>query len=54
LNAPNFWYLFAAFAVVWVVLFGYVVTLVHRQKKITREIESLKEAMQDKSKGKAR
>ncbi len=39
----NLGYLFAAFAVVWVVLFGYVLTLIQRQKKLRREIDLLKE-----------
>ena len=40
----NLGYLFAAFAVVWVVLFGYVLILIQRQKKLQREIDLLKEA----------
>ncbi|MAH39183.1 MAG: heme exporter protein CcmD [Dehalococcoidales bacterium] len=38
-------YLFAAFAIVWVVLFGYIFTLSQRQKKLRREIELLKEVL---------
>jgi CcmD family protein len=53
-NAPNLGYLFAAFAVVWVVLFGYVIVLLNRQKKLRREIDALKEDTKDKSKGKAK
>ena len=40
----NLGYLFAAFAVVWVVLFGYVLILIQRQKKLQREIDLLKVA----------
>ena len=54
MNEPNFPYLLGAFAVVWVVLFGYVLVLVNRQKKLKQEIETLKEAMQEKPKGKAK
>lgn len=50
----NFPYLFAAFAVVWVVLFGYVLVLVTRQKKLQREIDALKEEMQNGSKVKTK
>lgn len=38
-------YLFAAFAIVWVVLFGYIFILSQRQKKLRREIELLKEML---------
>jgi CcmD family protein len=37
----NLGYLFAAFAVIWVVVFGYILVLVNRQKKLKREIEKL-------------
>ena len=40
----NAGYLFAAFTAVWVVLFGYVVYLLSKQKKLEQEISSLKEA----------
>ena len=36
-------YLFAAYAIVWVVLFGYIFVLSQRQKKLRREIDLLKE-----------
>ena len=38
-------YLFAAFAIVWVVLFGYIFILSQRQKKLRREIELFKEVL---------
>ena len=41
----NISYLFAAFAIVWVVLFGYIFILSQRQKKLRREIELLKEVL---------
>ena len=44
----NAGYLFAAFAIVWVVVFGYVLLLLNRQKKLRREIDSLKEAFRGK------
>ena len=44
----NAGYLFAAFAIVWVVVFGYVLLLLNRQKKLRREIESLKDAFGEK------
>ena len=44
----NAGFLFAAFAIVWVVLFGYVLILNNRQGRLRREIDSLKEAFKEK------
>ncbi len=44
----NAGYIFAAFAIVWAVVFGYVLLLLNRQKKLRREIDSLKEAFREK------
>ena len=44
----NAGYLFAAFAIVWAVVFGYVLSLFIRQKGLRREIESLKGAFKEK------
>ena len=38
-------YLFAAFAVIWVAVFVYVLVLFNRQRRIQREIDSLKEVL---------
>jgi len=38
----NLEYLFAAFIIVWAVLFGYIFMLSRRQKQLRREIDSLK------------
>ena len=46
----NAGYLFAAFTIIWVVLFGYVFSLVQRQKKLRREIDLLKEALKKEAK----
>jgi len=40
----NFWYLFAAYTIIWLVLFGYVLVLNSRQKKLHTEVEQLKTA----------
>ncbi len=37
-------YLFAAFAIVWAVVFGYVLTLYRKQRQLQREIESLEQS----------
>ncbi len=42
----NAGYLLAAFAVVWAVVFGYVIILFNRQKELRRDIELLKEALE--------
>ncbi len=39
----NLGYLFAAFTVVWVVLFGYILSLLRRQRQLQRDLDSLKE-----------
>ena len=44
----NAGYLFAAYGIVWVVVFGYVVFLLNRQKRLRQEISSLKEALKPK------
>lgn len=45
MNSPNFWYLFAAYGVIWLLVFGYVFMLIRREKAMRKEIEALKEAM---------
>lgn len=39
----NMTYVFAAFAIVWAVVFGYVFSLSQRQRQLRREIDALKE-----------
>jgi CcmD family protein len=39
----NTGYLFAAFVIAWLLFFGYLFLLSGRQKKLQREIDSLKE-----------
>jgi len=41
-------YVFAAFAIVWAVLFGYVLLLFNRQRRLRQEINSLKEMLKEK------
>ncbi|MBI4283249.1 MAG: CcmD family protein [Chloroflexi bacterium] len=41
-------YIFAAFSVVWVGVFGYLLSLFNRQTKLRREIDSLKEVIKEK------
>lgn len=42
-------YLFAAYAIAWVVLFGYIFIFSQRQKRLRREIDILKETAAEKT-----
>ncbi|MFC1943213.1 CcmD family protein [Chloroflexota bacterium] len=44
----NAGYLFAAFGIVWAVVFGYVLSLFNRQRRLQREIDSLREVLKEK------
>jgi len=44
----NMNYLFAAFAIVWAMIFGYVFSLSRKQKQLQREIKSLEEKIEEK------
>jgi CcmD family protein len=48
MKMENAGYLFAAFAIVWAVVFGYVLSLFNRQRRLKREINLLKEALKEK------
>lgn len=43
-------YLFAAFGIIWAGVFGYVVSLILKQRSMRRELDALKESLQDKAK----
>ena len=44
----NAGYLFAAFTIIWALVFGYILFLFNKQRKLRREINSLKEALKGK------
>ncbi len=44
----NFGYLLAAFGIVWAVVFGYILLLFNRQRRLRWEINSLKESLKEK------
>ncbi len=44
----NAGYIFAAFTIVWVAVFGYVLSLLNRQRKLRGEIDSLKESLKER------
>jgi len=45
MDNKDFWYLFAAYSIIWLVVFGYVFTLIRREKALRKEIAALKEGM---------
>ena len=46
----NLVYLFAAYAVFWVLTFVFVLNIARRQKSLQREIESLKQTLESRQK----
>jgi CcmD family protein len=47
----NAGYVFAAFAVIWALVFGFLLFLVSRQRKLRQEIDSLRETIKEKEIG---
>ncbi len=43
----NAGYIFAAYTVIWAVVFGYVLSLFYRQRRLRWEIDSLKELLKE-------
>ncbi|MBT5876474.1 MAG: CcmD family protein [Candidatus Latescibacteria bacterium] len=41
----NFWYLFAAYTLIWIGLFVYIFSLSGRERQLSVEIEELKETL---------
>ncbi len=44
----NLSYLLAAFAIAWAVIFGYVLSLLQKQRQLRRELDLLKETLTEK------
>ncbi|MFC1976987.1 CcmD family protein [Chloroflexota bacterium] len=44
----NFGYLLGAFSMAWALVFGYVLLLLKRQRRLQQEINALKEAFKEK------
>ena len=44
----NLSYLLTAFAIVWAVVFGYVLSLLQKQRQLRRELDLLKETLTEK------
>ena len=45
MGSDNLWYLFAAYSIIWLVVFGYVLMLIRRENAIRRDIDILKEKL---------
>jgi CcmD family protein len=43
-------YLFSAYAVVWIALFAYVLSISSKQKELDREMETLRKLLEQKQK----
>jgi len=43
----NFWYLFAAYTLIWVGLFVYIFSLAGREKKLSEEIAELRTTLEE-------
>ena len=50
----NMVYLFMAYTIIWLGLFVFIFTLLQREKKLRRDIESLREELREKGPGPAR
>lgn len=48
MEMENGGFLFAAYSIIWAVLFGFVLYLLNKQKKLDKEIKSLKESLEEK------
>ncbi len=44
----NAGYLFAAYTVIWAVVFGYVLSLFYKQRRLRQEIDALREILKEK------
>ncbi|MCL2141198.1 MAG: CcmD family protein [Dehalococcoidia bacterium] len=38
----NMWYLFAAYSIIWLVVFGYVLLLIKRARETKKDVDELK------------
>lgn len=47
---PRTLLLVAAYAVIWLFVFGYIIWLVRRQEKLRREVEALRAALEGSAK----
>mgnify|MGYP005849640217 CR=1 FL=1 len=50
MDERNFLFLFYGFAAVWVLLAGYVLSLAAREKKLRRQLDTLKRMLEDREK----
>jgi len=42
----DLWYLFAAYSIIWLIVFGYVLVLIRRENALRRDIDALKDFLE--------
>ncbi len=47
MNPDNFTFLTYGLVIIWLILFAYVISIASRERKIAREIESLKQLLKE-------
>jgi CcmD family protein len=50
MDSRNFLYMFYGFAAAWLVLFAYLVALVKRENKLKREVDTLRQMLEEREK----
>lgn len=50
MDERNFTYMFYGFTAAWLIVVGYVLTMVFREKKLTSELERVKHMIEDREK----
>ena len=48
MDERNFWYMFYGFAVIWLCLAAYAVSLSTREKRIRQQMDALKKLIEDR------
>ena len=42
------WYLFGAFSAFWLIVFGYMLSVSHKQARLAQELETLRKTLEDR------
>lgn len=50
MDERNFWFMFYGFAAVWILLAAYVLSLAAREKKLDRQLDTLKRMLEEREK----
>ncbi|MCL2281451.1 MAG: CcmD family protein [Dehalococcoidia bacterium] len=46
MEEESLWYLFAAYSIIWLLVFGYVLVLIRRERALRRDIDALKDKLE--------